>query len=106
MVKCPGMVTRRNPAPSNPGAPLVAERIGSIESTEDDGGVTRARRDGVSPRACRVTYEGDFNASNAVCYFAGDVAAGIFRVPRCRRADSPSVDNSDDFFGGAFLQRS
>jgi hypothetical protein len=53
-----------------------------------------------------VMYEGDFNVSNAVCYFACNVAAGIFRVPRCRRADSPSVDNSDDFFGGAFLQRS
>ena len=33
-------------------------------------------------------------------------AAGTFRVPRCRWADSPSVNNSGDFFGGALLQGS
>jgi len=32
-----------------------------------------------------------------------DVGTGIFGVPRCRWADSPSVDNSGDFFAGAFL---
>lgn len=36
--------------------------------------------------------------------FACNVAAGIFRVPRCRWADSSSVNNSRDFISGALLQ--
>jgi hypothetical protein len=38
--------------------------------------------------------------------FACNVAAGIFRVPRCRWADSSSVNNSRDFISGALLQGS
>ena len=54
----------------------------------------------------KKAYEGDFNVSNAVCHFAGNVAAGFFRVPRCRWADSPSVNNSGDFFSGLLRQGS
>jgi hypothetical protein len=57
----------------------------------------------VAPKALRATHEGDFNVSNAVCDFARDVVARIFRVPRCRWADSLSVNNSGDFFAGALL---
>src|ERR1700680_1479982 len=53
-----------------------------------------------------VTSEGDFNVSHAVCYFAGNVATGNVRVPRCRWADSPAVNHSGHFFGGALLQGS
>jgi hypothetical protein len=38
--------------------------------------------------------------------FACNVAAGIFRVPRCRWANSSSVNNSRDFISGALLQGS
>ena len=71
--------------------------------TEVEVGLTRAL--GRVP-PCGATYEGDFNVSNAVCYFACNVAAGIFRVPRCRWADSPSVNSSSDIFAGTLLQGS
>lgn len=53
-----------------------------------------------------VIYEGDSNVSNAIRYFACNVGARVFCVPRCRRADSPSVDIRGDFFSGALLQAS
>ena len=34
----------------------------------------------------------------------GEGLAGILRVPRCRRADSPFANHSGDFFGDALLQ--
>jgi hypothetical protein len=74
--------------------------VKQIGSTEDDVGVTRALE------RVKKAYEGDFNVFNAVCHFAGDVAAGIFRVPRRRWTDSPSVNNRGDFFGGALRQAS
>ena len=74
-----------------------------ISSTEDDVGVgmTRALRR-TSPKVVWVT-EGDFNVYNTFRCFACNVAAGIFRIPRCRWADSSSADNSPDFFSGALL---
>jgi hypothetical protein len=47
---------------------------------------------------------GVINVSRTVFYFACDVDAGIFCVPRCRRADSPAVNNSGDFSGISFYQ--
>src|ERR1017187_2767180 len=41
------------------------------------------------------------NVTDAICGFAGNVAAGIFRVPRCRRVDSHSVNHRGDFFDHA-----
>jgi hypothetical protein len=84
-------------------ARLIGDQIGS---SEFDVGVTRAFRTGVAHRPNGVTYKGDFNVSSVVCHFACNVAAGTLRVPRCRWADSPSVNNSGDFFGGAPLQGS
>src|ERR1017187_1273772 len=48
--------------------------------------------------------QGDFNVHDAICCFTCTVASGIFRVPRCRRADSPFANHSGDFFGDALLQ--
>jgi hypothetical protein len=49
-------------------------------------------------------YEGDFHVHDAIRSVACIVAAGIFRVPRCRWADSPFADNRRHFFGHALLQ--
>ena len=69
-------------------------------------GVTRALEEGGTRSLIWVTSKGDFNVSHSVCYFAGNVAAGTVRVPRCRWSDSPAVDHSGDFFGVALLQGS
>jgi hypothetical protein len=83
--------------------PLLIVRAN--RSTEDDVGLTRALEEGC-PQSLWVTYEGDSNVSNAIRYFACDVGARILCVPRCRWADSPSVDIRSDFFGSALLQAS
>ena len=69
-------------------------------------GVTRALEEGVARSLVAVTSKGNFNVSHAVCYFAGNVAAGTVCVPRYRWADSPAVNHSGDFFGGALPQGS
>ena len=58
------------------------------------------------PQSQWVISEGDSNVSNAIRYFGCNVDARFFCVPRCRRADSPSVDIRGNFFSGALLQAS
>ena len=88
------------PLPPKPGAQPIGGRIGS---TKHDVGVTRAVRKtgGSSERTKEIS-----NVSDAICYFAGTVAAGVFRVPRCQRVDSHSVNHRGDFFTVPPLQRS
>ena len=80
-------------------------RGSSNRSTEDDVGLTRASPEGC-PQSQWAIYEGDSNVSNDIRYFACNVGARLFCVPRCRRADSPSVDIRGDFFSRAPLQAS
>jgi hypothetical protein len=51
-------------------------------------------------------YKGEIDVSDTIRYFACNVVAGIVRFPRCRRADSHSVNRRGDFFTGAPLQAS
>ena len=63
------------------------------------------RRKGPSRASIREgEYEGDLHVDDAIRCVACIVAAGIFRVPRCRWADSPFADNRRHFFGHALLQ--
>ena len=94
------MAARQTPQlPSN----YAGKRIGCVQMLL---GVTRALEEGGTRSLIWVTSKGDFNVSHSVCYFAGNVAAGTVRVPRCRWSDSPAVDHSGDFFGVALLQGS
>jgi hypothetical protein len=50
-------------------------------------------------------HKGDLHVHDAIRCVACIVAAGIFRVPRCRWADSPFADNRRHFIGHALLQK-
>jgi hypothetical protein len=72
-----------------------------------DGNPWIAHQGGKAPRVlpfAKGKYEGDLHVHDAIRCIACIVAAGIFRVPRCRGADSPLADNRRHFSGRALLQ--
>src|ERR1019366_4068800 len=53
-------------------------------------------------KRCGLAHQGDFRFMTLFAVLLV-LAAGIFRVPRCRRVDSPFANHSGYFFGNALL---
>ena len=108
MVVCPFI---SSPSLSNNGA-IPAFRTANDAAFAVENGEPRRkpldctrRQKGPSRASIREgEYEGDLHVHDAIRCVACIVAAGIFRVPRCRWADSPFADNRRHFFGHALLQ--